>query len=111
MHVVQWLDFSLLPRGIGQTNNPNAVPYVFKLKLALAKYIFVFHLVCALDENYYAADGLYMPLTCDVRGEYVAWQILNRSSFCVDADGFAVSDFVDIGQLSDCDRYLYYRAD
>lgn len=64
---------------------------------------------CAIDGENFANVGLRMPLECDRLGHYLPWQINNRQSFCVDSDGFAVSDFVNIRQESDCDQYLYYK--
>lgn len=52
-----------------------------------------------------------MTMGCNTRGNYNALQTINRKAYCVDSDGYAVTDFVNVGRESDCDQYLYYMAE
>lgn len=53
------------------------------------------------------------PLACNGYGNYDKQQHLNGQSFCVDADGFAVTDYFNMSssttQQINCNQYLYYE--
>lgn len=65
---------------------------------------------CARDVKYYEAVGYEMQLTCDSYGNYDTIQQTNRQTYCVDRDGYAVSDYLNasVSQIN-CNAYLYYE--
>lgn len=65
---------------------------------------------CARDIKYYAAAGLEFPLICDGYGNYQSVQHSNKLSYCVDKDGFAVSDYFEKGTEVNCNKYLFYEV-
>lgn len=53
--------------------------------------------------------GLSITLICSGNGNYDSMQDENGFIFCVDRDGFAVSDLIDPDDFnSDCSPFFYY---
>uniref|UniRef100_A0A336MII2 CSON000315 protein n=1 Tax=Culicoides sonorensis TaxID=179676 RepID=A0A336MII2_CULSO len=48
---------------------------------------------CAIDQQIYEASKIPFKLTCNSHGNYQAVQYQNEKYYCVDALGYAVSDF------------------
>lgn len=64
---------------------------------------------CARDEQYMKDLGLSITLICSGNGNYDSMQDENGMIFCVDRDGFAVSDLIDPDSFnSDCSPYFWY---
>lgn len=49
-----------------------------------------------------------MPLVCNGYGNYEPIQTLNGDLFCVDNDGFSVTNF--LNKIDSCSKYLYYEV-
>uniref|UniRef100_A0A7G3AZM0 Putative thyroglobulin type i repeat protein n=1 Tax=Lutzomyia longipalpis TaxID=7200 RepID=A0A7G3AZM0_LUTLO len=64
---------------------------------------------CARDQRIFNDNGLTLNLQCNGQGNYANPQDLNGELFCVDRDGFVVSDFYPPGtETVDCNNHLYY---
>lgn len=62
---------------------------------------------CAKDHLHFDEISLQMPLVCDGYGNYESIQTLNGDLFCVDKDGFSVTNY--LNGITDCRPYLYYQ--
>ncbi|XP_055842142.1 uncharacterized protein LOC129909166 [Episyrphus balteatus] len=65
---------------------------------------------CARDQKIFSEAGMIHRLTCSGNGNYESIQDINGKIFCVDGDGFAVSDPVETDILPDCSKYIYYET-
>lgn len=71
--------------------------------------IFFCYSDCARDERYMSDLGLSITLICSGNGNYDSMQDENGMIFCVDRDGFAVSELIDPDVFnSDCSPFFYY---
>lgn len=75
-------------------------------------FVFVYFSDCARDTKIFENNGLSFPLACNGYGNYDPIQNLNGKYFCVDQDGFAVTDYLNITSAIglDCTQYLYYSV-
>lgn len=67
---------------------------------------------CARDIKIFSKHGMNFPLSCNGNGNYDTIQDINGQYFCVDRDGFAVTDYITLQSVVgfDCSQYLYYQA-
>lgn len=65
---------------------------------------------CARDIKIFESQGISHKLTCDNRGSYESVQHLGARSYCVDAMGYSVTDYMD-DSLPECKKYLYDHVD
>lgn len=54
--------------------------------------------------------GLELPLLCAGNGNYESLQDANGKLYCVDQDGFAISDYFKISEGFDCEKYMYDKV-
>lgn len=66
---------------------------------------------CALDERLFKAFGLFFSLRCRNNGNYESQQDQNGKIFCVDRDGFAVTDLLEPDGGLDCEQFFYYAQE
>lgn len=57
---------------------------------------------CARDMKYFEEVGMIMSQTCKGNGNYLAVQQLDGQLYCVDSDGFAITDLKPLGEDLDC---------
>lgn len=71
--------------------------------------MFTFNLCtdCARDHRHFEELSLQMPLVCNGYGNYEPIQTLNGDLFCVDNDGFSVTNY--LNEIDSCSPYLYYE--
>lgn len=66
---------------------------------------------CARDMKFFSKYQLNFPLACNGYGNYEPIQNINGQYFCVDQDGFAVTDYLNVSSSSqqiNCNQFLYY---
>lgn len=72
-------------------------------------FFYCFFKDCARDEQYMSELTLSLTLICSGNGNYDSMQDENGMIFCVDRDGFAVSELIDPSVFnSDCSPYFWY---
>ncbi|GAB0090429.1 Thyroglobulin type-1 domain-containing protein [Sergentomyia squamirostris] len=87
-----WRDGSRLGVFASQTNQVNSM-----------------NCYCARDLRIFSDNGLALTLQCAGNGNYNTLQDLNGQIFCVDRDGFVVSDiYPPDTETVDCNQHLYY---
>lgn len=67
---------------------------------------------CARDMKIFLENRLNFPLACNGFGNYEPLQNINGHLFCIDEDGFSVTDYLNISSSQEeinCNQYLYNK--
>lgn len=64
---------------------------------------------CARDQKIFQEAGLGFTLSCSGNGNYYNVQGFNKRVFCVDQDGFPVTEYLNTSIGLDCNQYYYNK--
>lgn len=82
---------------------------MWKRRLIILQLITITLSDCARDSKHFEEAGLGFTLSCMGNGNYEKTQGFNGKVFCVDRDGFSVTNYFDSIIGLDCDQYYYYE--
>lgn len=110
MHVARWQTNWFFPGWI-ELRFPNGLPYGLILHIHFCLLIKLIFKECARDQKIFTEAGLGFTLACTGSGNYDAMQTMNGHRFCVDRDGFPVTDYITNATLVvDCNNFMYNLA-
>lgn len=70
----------------------------------------VHHTDCARDQKIFEEAGLSFTLSCAGNGNYDDVQGMNGRIFCVDPNGYPLTDYLASVFGLDCNQYLYSKV-
>lgn len=70
----------------------------------------IYHTDCARDQKIFEEAGLSFTLACTGNGNYDNVQGMNGRIFCVDPNGYPLTDYFDSIFGLDCNQYLYSKV-
>lgn len=73
-------------------------------------YYFVFFSDCARDSIIFKNAKLEFPAMCAGNGNYESIQDVNGKIYCIDQDGFAISNYFKPSDALDCTKYMYDKV-